>query len=136
MKIKFLLVPASLIIAFLFINFQPVSHSTATTSSAEKADLKITADVQKILDNSCYGCHNTQSKGDKAKKKLAFDTLDTLKLSKIVGKLADISEELDEDKMPPTKFLEFKPEAKLTPAQKETLIRWADTTADALLGDK
>lgn len=135
MKIKLMLVPASLIIAFLFFSFKPVTNSTSEVGP-EKTDLKITADVQKILDNSCFGCHNTNSKGDKAKKKLAFDTLDTLKLSKIVGKLADISEEVDEGKMPPEKFLEFKPEAKLTSAQKETLIKWADTTADALLKDK
>ena len=131
---KLLLVPASLIIAFLFFNFQPVSHST-TVNNSEKTDLKITEDVQKILDNSCYGCHNTNAKGDKAKKKLAFDTLDTLKLSKLVGILGDISEEVDEDKMPPAKFLEFKPEAKLTQEQKEVLIKWADTTADTLLGE-
>ena len=93
----------------------------------------MTEDIQKIIDNSCIGCHNPDAKGEKAKAKLTFVSLDTLPLSKLVGKLADISEEIDEGKMPPAKFLEFKPEAKLTPEQKEALIKWADTTADALL---
>lgn len=132
MKMKFILVPATLFVAFLFFNFTTVNN-TNPAPQAEKHDLGITPDVQKIIDNSCFGCHNAEARGDKAKAKLMFETLDTMSVAKLVGKLGDISDEVSEDNMPPAKFLEFKLEAKLTPEQKDALIKWAETKAEALL---
>ena len=118
--------------AFLFTNFY-ISEKTKTDSNAKANQSVISEDVQKIIDNSCIGCHDAASKNEKGRDKLMFESLDTLKVSKLVGKLAKISEEVSEDKMPPAKFLEFKPEAKLTPEQKKLLIKWADMTANSLL---
>lgn len=42
-------------------------------------------------------------------------------------------EVLAEGKMPPEKFLEFKPEAKLTEAEANTLTEWAETNAKKLM---
>ncbi|MFA9392533.1 MAG: heme-binding domain-containing protein [Prolixibacteraceae bacterium] len=129
---KLFLVPAILLTGLLFYNFT-TSTQEKTNQPQPSKQLSISADVQKIIDNSCFGCHNAESKNEKGKGKLMFETLDTLSVAKLVGKLADISEEVDEDKMPPAKFLEFKPEAKLSPMQKEALIKWANTAGDALL---
>jgi hypothetical protein len=40
----------------------------------EERGLNMPADVKTIVDNSCYGCHHTDSKNDKGKKKLNFDS--------------------------------------------------------------
>ena len=125
----------AIFIAFLFYNFS-ISDQSNTGSNTKANQSVITEDVQKIIDNSCFGCHNSASKNDKGKEKLMFDALDTLKVSKLVGKLAKISEEVSEDNMPPAKFLEFKPEAKLTAKQKKALVKWADGSANSLLEKK
>ena len=81
--------------------------------------------VKAIVENSCYGCHNSESKSEKGKKKLQFDQLDKLSAFKAVGKLSDIQEVLQKGKMPPEKFLEKYPDHALKDDQKQTLMNWA-----------
>ena len=98
----------------------------------EKANFEIPEDIQGIIDNSCYGCHHTDSKNEKGKKKLDFDKLTDLKTYKLVGKLADISETVTEGDMPPEKAVKKYPELKLSDEDKAKLGNWAKTTAEEL----
>ena len=86
-----------------------------------------TAEVKAILDKKCYGCHSNTSKGMKARKKLNWDSLNLISRVQKANRLDDIVEVLSEDEMPPKKFLEKEPGAKLTPEEKKLLENWADS---------
>jgi hypothetical protein len=99
----------------------------------EITSVEMPENVKAVIDNKCFGCHNVESTSDKAKEKLLFDGLDELSKVELVGTLGDIEKVLDEDKMPPEKFLEKKPEMKLTADEKLVLKEWAVATADNLM---
>ncbi len=120
--------------ALLFMNFNSPLKEVEDTSSAPAA-IEIPDNVQAILDNSCYGCHNSDSKNLKGKKKLDFDKLNDLKTYKAIGKLTDVAETVAENEMPPKKFLNKYPERALTDEQKEVLTSWANSTAKSLAGE-
>lgn len=125
---KYLLIPIALFSAILFLNFNSVNKSELPNQPVN-AEFIIPGDVQEILDNSCYGCHNSDSKNVKGKGKVKFDRLGELKTHKLVGKLGNISDVVKEGDMPPKKFLKNYPESALTDEQKEVLINWAESTA-------
>ncbi len=120
--------------ALLFMNFNSPLKEVEDTSSTAAA-IEIPDNVQAILDNSCYGCHNSDSKNLKGKKKLDFDKLNDLKTYKAIGKLTDVAESVTENDMPPKKFLKKHPERALTDEQKEVLTSWANSTAKSLAGE-
>jgi hypothetical protein len=74
-----------------------------------------------------------EAKSDKAKDKLLLDKLGDLSKAKLIAKLGDIGEVAGEGAMPPEKFLEQKPEKKLTEEEQKLLVDWAENTADELL---
>lgn len=122
-----------MIAALFFMNFsQPKELSDE--NSSDKQTIEIPENVQEILDNSCFGCHNSESKNDKGKKKLKFDKFNDYKTHKAIGKLLDISEVLAENEMPPEKILKKYPNMTLTEEQKEVLSSWAKETAKSLSG--
>jgi mono/diheme cytochrome c family protein len=83
------------------------------------------ANVKAIVEQKCYGCHNAESKNEKGKEKLDWDAFEASKKSKQMATKGKISEVLAEGEMPPKKFLEMKPEGKLTEAELATLIDWS-----------
>jgi hypothetical protein len=87
----------------------------------------IPEDVQAVIDKSCYGCHNSDSKNQKGKLNLKFDYFKKGEYSagKVVGKLNKIVETLDEGKMPPSKFLAKYPDKKPTKEEAGLLRKWA-----------
>ena len=131
-KVLFVLSIAA--VGLLFMNFSS-GTKTLSENSAAPAAIEIPTDVQAILDNSCYGCHNSDSKNLKGRKKLSFDKLNDLKTYKTIGKLTDVAESVTEGDMPPKKTLKKYPEMKLTDAQTETLVNWAKATAKTLAGE-
>jgi len=128
---KYLIIPVALFAAILFLNFN-TPEKVQNTNTAVSPGLTIPDDVQQIIDNHCYGCHNADSESEKGKKKLDWDKLLNLKKSKQAGKLSAIADVIKEDEMPPAKFLEHKPEAALSAEQKKTLISWAEEAANSL----
>jgi uncharacterized membrane protein len=90
-------------------------------------------DVKAIIEKSCFGCHNTDSKNDKAKEKLDLKTFDSLTKNKMIASLKEITETIEENEMPPAKFLEKNPDKKLTDAEKKILMDWANSEAKALM---
>lgn len=121
-------------VALFFMNFSQPTELVNDNPPA-KQTIEIPDNVQEILDNSCYGCHNSESKNDKGKMKLKFDKLNDYKTHKAVGKLLDISEVVAENEMPPAKILKKYPNMTLTDEQKETLSAWAAETAKSLAGE-
>jgi uncharacterized membrane protein len=106
---------------------------SASDANANAKAVNMPDDVKAIIEKSCFGCHNTDSKNDKAKEKLDLKTIDSLDKTKMIHALKEIGEVVEEDEMPPAKFLEKFPDKKLTDAEKKTLMDWANNEAKALM---
>lgn len=83
------------------------------------------ADIKAIVEQKCYGCHNAESKNEKGKAKLDWDAFEASKKSKQMATKGKINEVLVDGDMPPAKFLEMKPEGKLSEAELATLLEWS-----------
>lgn len=92
-------------------------------------------DVQAIIDNKCFDCHNSQSKNMKGKMKLKFDKMQDLKVHKLIGKLDNIAESVTEGDMPPKKTIKKYPDMKLTPREVKTLSDWANGIIKDIAGE-
>jgi uncharacterized membrane protein len=97
---------------------------------------KLPENVNAIIQKSCYGCHNTDSRNEDAKEKLDFKKVDGLSVMKQISAFKHIGEAVDENEMPPKKFLEKRPEKKLTDEEKQILIAWAKKEAETLVKSK
>ena len=117
---KLILIPFVALIGLLFLQGQ-----SAPATATDGKDPFIPANVKAVVDQKCYGCHNVNSKNEKAKAKLDWDALGDLKKSKRSAALSKISEVLEQGKMPPEKFLANKPEAKLSESELATLKEWS-----------
>ncbi len=120
--------PISLLV-FLF----AAMFTTATENPVKAKAIDMPDDVKAVIEKSCFGCHNTDSKNDKAKDKLDLKTLGDLDKPKMIHALKEISEVVEENDMPPAKFLEKFPDKKLTDDEKKTLMNWADSQAKSLM---
>ena len=95
--------------------------------------VKIPKKVQAVIDKSCYGCHNEDSKAQKAKDKLKWDKLGEYDKTKLASAYDEIIEVIEKKEMPPEKFLANKPEAKPTDEELQILRDWAEKEADKLV---
>lgn len=96
-------------------------------------EYKFPKKVQAVIDKSCYGCHSEKGKSDDAKKALRWDKMGEYDNAKLVSIMDEIIEVVDEEKMPPEKMVEKKPEIKPTEKEYQTLAKWAEKEADKLL---
>jgi len=117
------------------LSFTDGNNNVNTPVEGTDVSFEIPTDVQATIDNSCYGCHNSESKSTKGKAKLNFDKLPTMKTSKQVGKLMKISKVVTNDKMPPEKFLAKYPDHALTEDDAKKLVSWADDLAQKFGGE-
>ncbi|MGM0622074.1 MAG: heme-binding domain-containing protein [Bacteroidota bacterium] len=109
--------------------------STSLISNVTPDEPEMPKDVKKVIEKSCFGCHNSDSKNEDAKEELDFKTLNDLSKVRKITKLRDIAEVIEEGEMPPKKFLENYPDRKLTEEDAELLTKWAKSEAAALIGD-
>lgn len=92
-------------------------------------------DINKIVEKSCYGCHNTDSQNEDAKEELDFNTLNDLRKVKKITTLREIAEVLEKGEMPPKKMLEKYPDRKPTEEEIAAMIKWAKKESEALIGN-
>lgn len=121
---KLSLLPVAAIVGLLFLQANPKPEADTMLALHPEAPA-LPADVKAIVQQKCYGCHNANSKNEKGKAKLDWDALEAAKKSKSMASMGKISEALTEGTMPPAKFLENKPEGKLTEAELATLMEWS-----------
>jgi len=93
-------------------------------------------DVMVILEKSCFDCHTTESKKDKAKNKLNFSTWNELSKAKKVGKLNAICEEVENGDMPTEKYISYYPDSQLNDEQVSALCNWVDSEIENLMDSK
>jgi len=124
--------------AFLLIGFSSFRNLPSTffnnVAQSKQNDFQVPDDVQKILDNYCLQCHGADGSG-KAKFKWNFDKMNDMKTSKLLSKLAKISNEVEEEKMPPKKYIKKHPEKVMSAEEKQRLIDWADNLAESLIAN-
>jgi cytochrome c553 len=113
--------------------FLSVGLLKASVNPTETKAPAMPENVKAVIEKSCFGCHNTDSKNDKAKEKLDLKTLDALGKKEMIHALGEIAETVEENEMPPEKFLEKFPDKKLTDAEKKILIDWAKNEGKALM---
>jgi hypothetical protein len=117
---------------FGLISFTFQTKDSGIKSVAADENFEIPENVQQVIDKSCYGCHNSESQSEKARKKLQWDKLGKLKTYKLIGKLTDIADVTANSEMPPEEFLAKKPEATPTAIEKKILSEWAENKAKKL----
>ena len=125
MKKSFLFSSAVLISLLFFQATTKPESEPETTHNAMMLAPNMPADVKAIVETKCYGCHNVNSKNEKGKAKLDWDAFEANKKSKQLATKGKINEVLVKGDMPPKKFLENKPEGKLTEAEMATLMNWS-----------
>ena len=118
------LLPTLAILGLLFI------QGTSKTDAVSEYELHalapdMPANVKAVVEQKCYGCHNAESKNEKGKAKLDWDAFEATKKSKQLATMAKINETLSKGEMPPAKFLENKPEGKLSESDLATLMEWS-----------
>ena len=112
----------------MFASFMVFGSEKPTKTEA----INMPDNVKEIIQNKCFGCHNTDSKNDKAKKDLDFKSFDTLSKVKMITAYKEIGEVVEENEMPPKKFLDKYPDKKLTKDEAKILMDWASKEAKAL----
>ncbi len=121
----------SVIILMSFTN----KNKAVKTYELSEVNYTVPNDVQEIINNSCYGCHNSDSKSKKGKMKLNFDKMSTMKIGKRVGKLNKIHGVVEENDMPPKKFLKKYPEKALNEEDSKKLASWAIEMASQYINE-
>ena len=123
-------------ISTAFISFQssPVLPKASLQENPEPEEgFVIPEDVNQIFEKSCFGCHNVESSSEKAQKKFLIAQLSELSKAKLIGKLGDIGEVVEENEMPPKKFLAKYPDKALTENGAKRLKEWANEAAEGLM---
>ena len=127
MKTLFTIVVPVLFIGFILNTGLPVNQSIKKSGSAYPAEVK------KVIDNKCYGCHSDQGKSKDAKDALLWDSLPNLSKSSQIATLDDIIKVLKDKKMPPEGAVKKYPEMKMSPEETTILQSWAEKRAESLL---
>ena len=112
----------------------PVLYLQASEKPEDKKiGIEMPANVKAVVEKSCYGCHHTDSRNEDAKEELDFKTLGDLKVFKKIGALRDIAEVIEEEEMPPKKFLENYPERAPSEEEQKLLADWVKKEAQRLI---
>ena len=81
-------------------------------------------EVEKVVKNSCYPCHTTESKNNDAISALDFNLWDEYSSPRKVSLLMNIDDVLEEGMMPPRKFKRRYPERALSDDQVTRVREW------------
>ncbi len=107
-----------------------VSQSFSPDTSPENM---FPEEISTILKTSCYDCHYTGAEAEKALKAVNFEEWEGYRAIKKVAVLGEICKVLEEGKMPPQKYLEHKPDNKLSEKQVKLLCEWTEQEAEKLM---
>lgn len=118
---------------FTIVIFGAFILNTAYKNAPVVSEKELPEQVKSIIDQSCFQCHNADSRNEDAREALDFKTIDALGKVKKITTLKEIAEVVEKGEMPPKKFLEKFPEKKLTEAQVKILTDWSKKEIDTLL---
>lgn len=140
-----------LLIAFIAIQF---FHPAKNKAGGEQPNhigkvFAMSEDVKSILSKACYDCHSNNTRYPwysnvqpvdwflnkhikKGKSEINFDEFTNRSLRFQYHKMEEIEEQIKEGKMPLNSYTWLHKDAKLTDAEKNTLIAWSQANMDSL----
>jgi hypothetical protein len=109
-------------------------------------DIQVPAEVAPLLKRACYDCHSNETKWpwysnvapvmwivardvEHGRKHLNFSVWESYEQGRKLKKLKEIAEEVEENEMPLGIYVTMHSEAKLTEAEKKTIVEWAEGVA-------
>lgn len=141
-------------IIFIIIQFiQPDRKNPPVDPSATMdAALNMPDDVQAILQRACADCHSNTTKWPfysyiapaswlvsydvmEGRKHFNMSEWEKYRFSKKANILGGIASEVKEKEMPMPKYILLHPEADLTDAERDIVIKWTQTEASKMMGD-
>ena len=133
-RIKITLLPTILFMLSIVFLYNAENIETPLRIESANAAVEMPSNIKAILENSCTGCHNSESKNTKGKKKLDFDNFNNGKytVGKQIAKLNGIVKILSKSQMPPKNFLKKFPDRALSVDDNKALSKWAKDKAAKL----
>ena len=144
-------------LALVITGIQLIPTELPATSTDNPGDIiksgLVSQDVAILLKTSCYSCHSNETKYPwyahvapsswliardvhEGREELNFSRWQDYDVSKILGKLDDITAEVGEGRMPMGIYTIMHPSAKLDDAQRKLIVRWAEATMDSAAEDE
>ena len=128
----------ALVVVLIVIQFIPVEKS----NPPERADPPAPAEVQALLRRACYDCHSNETKWPwyariapaslliardvrKGRRELNFSLWEKYADPRKAKKLKEIAKEVGDGDMPLFFYTPLHPDAKLSPAERERIVKWA-----------
>ncbi len=122
----------SIFVPVIFIGFF-LKPALPVSQIMQKSESTYPAEVKKVIDGKCYGCHSDKGKSQDAKDALLWDSLLNLPKSSQIATLDEIIKVLNENKMPPEGAVKKNPEMKMSPEETRILKSWAESRADNMM---
>ena len=114
---------------------------------------EVPAEIETMLRNTCYDCHSQETNYPwyshvapvswllakdvrEGRHYLDFSNWGSLDLMKQLDALADISDEVGEGDMPMPIYIPLHPSARLSDADRDKIVNWADDLAEKLFDEK
>ena len=128
----------ALIVIVIGIQLIPVDKSNPPERGAAAAP----TDVQTLLRRACFDCHSNETVWPwysqiapaslliaqdvrKARKEVNFSTWEMYDEKRTARKLKEIAKEVEKGDMPLFYYLPLHPDAKLSPAERDLIVKWA-----------
>lgn len=134
----------ALLVALVAIQFIPAQTNTgeATGVNDITSVVPVPADVQQVLNTSCYDCHSNKTvypwysrvqplglwlnhHVDEGRHELNFTEFATYKIKRQLHKLDEVVETIEEQEMPLSSYTIIHKNAVLSEQQKQLLVSWA-----------
>lgn len=127
-----------LIALFIVVQIVPVARVNPT----ERGQPPAPREVQAVLQRACYDCHSNETRWPwysrvapvsfliardvtEGRSELNFSTWSQYNERRKTRKLKEIAEQVEKGKMPQWYYVSLHPEAKLSAADRELIIKWA-----------
>jgi Haem-binding domain len=147
-KISAILIVLLIVMQF----FRPtknINGSTAAFNNDISKVLNVPANVQLMMQTSCYDCHSNNSKYpwyanvqpvawwlnhhiEEGKQEINFNEFATYRLRRQYRKLQEIVDQIKEDEMPMSSYTLIHKNATLSAEQKNIIITWATASMDSM----
>lgn len=124
------------IATFVFAVFIQMSQTEIINNDTETnliEEYNFPKKVKAVIEKSCFGCHSEKGSSDDAKDALRWDKMYEYDKAKLVAILDEIIEVVEEQEMPPKKFIAKNPDKKPTDKDYKILAKWADKEAEKIM---
>jgi hypothetical protein len=125
-------------VALVAVQFVRVARGNPTERSQPAA----LSEVQALLQGACYDCHSNETRWPwysyvapmsfliardvtEGRRELNFSTWSQYNERRKARKLKEIAEQVEQGKMPQWYYVSLHPDAKLSPADRELIVKWA-----------